>query len=247
VRQVGPQDIVDLAHAFRVSSDRAYWKRLELHIKKQQEERDREEDLKTEGAELLDLALSVITSEEIATFKVELDRYDTATVAALQENERELMRVRERLEEQFAEAVVLEDGRRVFKSIDGLRVFDEHGQELSPEVIEPSHIEDHRPRWEHVRSNIDLKRALERQRQELHDYQEKIEQARERLDSGDITRKEFDTMREDLKASMPDAVRRHVPGMEQETAATPAAAPSDDEELDLSAVPTPKGSAPSPL
>jgi DNA repair ATPase RecN len=148
---------------------------------------------------------------------------------------------------QLGKAHVLPDGRRVFETEDGLRVFDEHGRELDASTISPEEIEDSRPRWETAKQAIDRLDALTQEREHLLVYQEKLDHARERLDAGDLTREEFDNLRDELKDDMPESVREQLSELEQEqeTAAEPDATPA--EELKISDDMVPATSKPSGL
>jgi hypothetical protein len=220
-----------LGREFRSSADAAAYQKI---FARQQEEqrlrRERNEDVRNDDAEFMDAAMSVISISESAEFRVELDLYDTATVTALQENEIELAAVRKRMNTLLGRAYVLPDGRRVFKTQDGLRVFDEHGFEIDAAVLDPDVVEDSRPRWEEYKPEFERSKELIAKQTELLEYQTKLDEARERLDSDEMTRQEFDDLREDLKTDMPDAVRAHAPGME--AAADPAAEPLA-QELDI--------------
>lgn len=223
-----------LANAFRGSTDAAaYQKFFARQQEEQRSRRERNEELRGDEAELMDMTLAVISSAETREFRIELDSYDVATVEALHTNEIELVRAQLERDKLFAKAHVLPDGRHVFKTEDGLRVFDENGLEMSNETIEADAIDDSRPRWEAARPIIETHNALVKERDELLDYQSKLDDARERLDRGDLNRKEFDELREELNADMPDAVRGHVPGMEARDTPTAEAAELTAEELDI--------------
>ena len=204
-----------LGQVFRNSTHTAAY--LKLFARQQEEERlrrERRDELRDDAADVADFAMVAISSAELAEFRVELDRYDAATVEALQINEIELIKARDNLDGILLKAHVLPDGRRVFKDEQGTRVFDEYGRELSAEVIHADEIDDRRPRWETFDAARSRVEALESERTEILGYQETLDHARERLDAGDMTRKEFDELSEKLKDDMPDAVRAHVPGME---------------------------------
>lgn len=204
-----------LGQAFKSSTQTAAY--LKLFARQQEEarvSRERKEELRDDTADLMDFAMVAVSDAEISEFRLELEQYDTATIAALQQNETELNLSRERLEKLFGEAYVLPDGRRVFKTQDGEHVFDEHGQEVPEDVIRAGEIEDFRPKWEDAQPEIEHHKTLLQERTELLEYQNKLDDARERLDTGDMSRKEFDALRDELKADMPEAVRAHVPGME---------------------------------
>lgn len=152
--------------------------------------------------------------EAISEFRVQLDDYDTVTVEALMENQAAIDAVQERIEAMLQDAHILPDGRRVFKTKDGMRVFDEHGQELPPEIIDPMTIDDMKPRWESFSADMNEWERLMQEREQLHDYQAKLDDARERLDSGEITQDELDKLKTVLAEDVPVAVREKL-GLEK--------------------------------
>lgn len=243
----------DLGRAFRISTEAAVHQRFLLRRQEEERRRERKEEARNDDAELMDLTLAVVASSDLAEFRIELDRYDAAAIAALQENERALIEVRERLDAMLAKAHVLPDGRRVFKTEDGLRVFDEHGNEVDVAIIDPDMIEDWRPRAEGYLEDLERAEVLNAERDIVIAYQQKLDDAREHLDAGDLTQDEFDRLREDLKLEMPDAVREQIPELAAEkpgvAQAEPAASQSHDTALviDDDMVPTsppPPGMAP---
>lgn len=225
-----------LGRAFRESATPSDYKAmLRRHEREQRDRLDRKEQVRGNDAEEdHDLAMAAIVSAmDVDAFRIELTHYNIATVTALQENELKLLRVREQLNPYLARAFMLEDGRRVFKTEDGMRVFDEDGQQVQLSVIAPDEIGDEHPRWEEVEDMVARRKALETERAELIDYQQKLDAARERLDAGDITRGEFEAMQDDLATSMPIAVRDQFPESQ-----TPAAARSEDLDIGAGDIPT---------
>lgn len=77
------------------------------------------------------LVVELASPAEIAAFTVRLDSYDAATVEAMIANEEALAKVREDVKIMLDKAYMLDDGRRVFKTEDGTRIFDEQGQEVT--------------------------------------------------------------------------------------------------------------------
>lgn len=174
---------------------------------RQRRKDERTEDARDDMAMLATMEIVLASTESVAEFRVQLDEYDAATVEALMENQVALDAVRERIRLMLEEAHVLEDGRRVFKTKDGTKVYDEYGQEVPPEVIDPDTIADDKPKWEDYKEELDEYGRLAEEREQLLDYQRKLDEARERLDQGEITQDELDTLKADLAADMPDAVR----------------------------------------
>lgn len=177
---------------------------------RERERRDEQADEKRERDEAAAFDRVLATAEDIASFRVDLDTYDTETVEALMDNQEALDVLRGKVDGMLDEATVLPDGRRAFKTKDRQRVFDEHGQELAPEVIDPSSIDSKKPDWETFQASMDERIRLTEQRHELSTYQAKLDEARERLDKGEITAKELKTLKADLAADMPDAVRKKL-------------------------------------
>lgn len=224
----------ELGRRFRGSTDAAaYRDSLRRHQNVERDRQERRAELDADlSADVLDTTLAMaVTAIEVEEFRGELESYQTATVVALQRNERELEFVRARIDELLSQAHVLPDGRRVFKTKDGLRVFDEHGTELKAETIDPEMIDDARPYWETYKPEWERRNELEEERRALIDFQEKLDAASTRLDSGEITRDEFDTLRDQLHDDMPASVRAQFPGMDEPSA---DALPTQAKELQFS-------------
>jgi len=171
----------------------------------------------------------MVSSAEIGAFRLEIDRYDAATFEALYANETALALIMQQKEELLMQAYVLPDGRHVFKSEDGVRVFDEHGIELGADDIDPELIGNERPSWETYERVFNEELFLRQERQELLDYQAQLDEARERLDAGDMTHEEFDALRDELTTAMPDAVRAQILELANEQEPAPdASAPASN-------------------
>lgn len=223
-----------LSREFAGRADAASFQRfLQRHLD-EQKRRDRKEDIEQDASDVLDMAVAVITTAETVMFRADLERLDTATIAALHENLERQALSRQRLDDLLERAYVLPDGRRVFKTEDGMRVFDEFGVEIGSDIIDPDMINDRLPKWEPFNAETKILKALEREQAEVLEYQAKLDEARERLDSGKMTREEHDRFRDELKAEMPDAVRQQIP--ELADAQKPAAETSAGKaaELDIS-------------
>ena len=191
--------------------DVLYWEQMRRLAAQDRERREhirREEQQDRADRAILEAALA--TFEQVSTFRVEIDDYDTKTVESLMENREAMEIVQRRIDDMLGLAEVMPDGRRVFKTIDGKQVYDEHGQELSREEIDPDSIDDQKPKWEAFKAETEERARLMKERQQLLDYQDKLDQARERLDAGEITQKELDQLKTELKDTMPDAVRQKL-------------------------------------
>ncbi|MFN3171229.1 MAG: hypothetical protein ACE37E_11110 [Hyphomicrobiales bacterium] len=191
----------------RGANEEAYRRALHQHKTAQdRERRQKQDEARNDAAEFGDFATTVITDKQAATFQIELDTYQTATVEALEINREALDLAREQLAATLAEAYVLEDGRRVFETEDGLRVFDEFGNELSADTITPEEIPDQYPSWEHYLGRQQNVQTLEAEQTELLDFQTDLDAATDRLDSGDLTVDEYDELRAELRDAAPQSV-----------------------------------------
>lgn len=206
-------------------------KQIRFETKEREKREEEQKDEKEKDQENFAAALAPL--QEVAEFRVQLDDYDTKTVESLMDNREALEAIHHKINDMLDEAEVLPDGRRVFKTKDGTRVFDEHGEELSAKVIDPSAIDDKKPRWETFKAVTDERVRLTEERQQLLDYQSKLDEARDRLDKGDITQKELNRIKTDLSATMPDAVREKLDLEKPKTDATVnASPPAMPDELD---------------
>ncbi|SEL40911.1 hypothetical protein SAMN04487976_1085 [Xaviernesmea oryzae] len=183
--------------------------RFEARMRREAEhERVEEKKRDHDTADAIETALA--PPRAIIEFRSELDTYDTKTVEALMENRDALDRVEDQIEIMLGQAQVLPDGRRVFKTQDGKRVFDEHGQEIASTVIDATSIDDKKPKWEVFKGVNDEEARLTAERQALLDYQQRLDAARERLDKGEITNAELGRLKADLAETMPEAVRQKL-------------------------------------
>lgn len=174
-----------------------------------QKERRAEEKERREERELEEVVQFVALASEtqIAAFTVKLDRYDAATVEALMQNEQELRDVREHIEKMLGQAHQLPDGRRVFKTLDGKRVFDENGNEVSSDMIRPEQIEDGRKRFEPYWQERQHEKMLVQERDDLHEFQRKLDEARDAKDEPSLTKKDLDALEKEIDQAAPDRVR----------------------------------------
>ncbi|WP_036258263.1 hypothetical protein [Methylocapsa aurea] len=152
------------------------------------------------------------SDRQIATFRNQLEDYDTGVVHALMDNEHALDDARKRREELESSAFRLPDGRMVFKTEDGKRVFDQRGAELSLDTVDPHAIPDSRPQWETFKAAKENEQKLQQEREKLLQFQKKVDDARAAVDKPGITAKQLDELDADLKRNMPEAVRQKLSG-----------------------------------
>lgn len=179
--------------------------------KHQQEQKE----IKQEQAEdeFLDLVASVILADpiEVEAFRADLDTYDALTIEAIMENREILEALYLERDAALDNAYQLDDGMHVFKSEDGVRVFDQEGNQLSSEIVDPNQLPDHHTTheaWQDIRNKIHKHEIVD---QKLLAYQERLDEARERLDDGELTQDEFDELKDGIEKDMPIEVRRKLP------------------------------------
>lgn len=230
-----------LRQEFRDHAGEALFLRLQKMYVLDRERRLEEEQDKQAEADLEAFATAMASLSEIDDFKIELDRYDEATVAALDTNERALSVILKQQNVLLSKAHVLEDGRRVFKTEDGTAVFDETGMAVDAVTIAPDLIRNDRPTWESYKPVLEARERLQNERNQLHVYQAKLDGARERLDAGTVSHKEFEQLKLTLKEDMPDAVRENIPNLSKGPAGPSTNVISRGSELEFSADIVPAG------
>lgn len=159
--------------------------------------RDKErEESKEERSEATtnDLLSAVEQVAELREISERLDALEVQVTQSLLENDQKLDAVREKLHAMLAAAVVLPDGRRVFKTEDGTQVFDEHGEEVSPDVIDPDSIDDNLATWEDFQAELDREADLLVEREQLLDLQQDIDAARDAAEKGELDVSELDAL-----------------------------------------------------
>ena len=147
------------------------------------------------------------TAKDIAAFDTKLTHYENLTTAEIMRLQEQLVVLLGKREEMLANAHVLPDGRRVFKTEDGTQVFDEHGNEVGSDVIDPNDIDNSRPSWEVFSSNEGKIQAFEKQLTEMQEFQTRLDDIRERFDKGNITADELKTLEKELERSVPLSLR----------------------------------------
>ena len=188
--------------------------RKKWFIASKQEKEERRAKQEQALDEFIDLATGTILIDvtEIDAYKIELESYDIAAIEAITKNNEILEQLFLEREHLLKNAHVLEDGRRVFKTQDGKRVFDEQGNPISEDEVHPDEVPNHTTTYEELQSITDRIEKHKTIADGLSDYQLKLDEARERLDSGKLTQDEFDEIKDDLQETMPIEVRRKLPG-----------------------------------
>lgn len=198
---------------------------------KARDERQKQRELEeAQDSAFINLATSTIIATEIqiAEFREKLDRYDEATVRALQLNQRKienvellLLDVRNSLQEMLDRTHTLDDGRRVFLTEDRSRAFDEFGSEVTREELDFDIVSETAPTWESYKElrqqETDLSdtlQSLEQERSEILQFQTKLDDAREEFSGSEITERQLEELDADLDVLMPVSVKQKLPGYE---------------------------------
>lgn len=167
--------------------------------------RDQFEREKQERAEarsdLIDLWVNMPGATRVAAFRVRLDRWDAANMEAILDLQDDLTDAQSQLRRTLAQAFVLPDGRRVFRTEDGLQVFDEHGADVSAAVDSDS-IEAFRPSWEQFQADQAHVREVEAALKKRLELQDRLDQARDDLDAGVLTVDDLDALEAEFDASI---------------------------------------------
>lgn len=203
-------DVHNLRREFLKRSERRQERRKQYQIRQQSERRAKLAE-QAEAAESEFLALGQVaieaSSEAITLFENDLSTYEALTVEEIMRLQSQLDALLEEREALLANTHVLPDGRRVFKTLDGQRVFDEHGVEVGRDVIHPDMIGDDKTRHEAFLQNGS---AIERTRQRLdsmHEFKGELDGIRDELGDKPITVERLEELRERLESSAPVEIR----------------------------------------
>lgn len=205
---------------------------MNVRVRAEQDKSAREIERRRDAEFVMALQGALAPPQKIADFTVKLDRYDTATVQALMDNERDIRDVRGKIDGMLLKAHVLPDGRRAFATEDNSKVFDEFGAEIRAEDLSPAAIDPRAPKWEQYDAAGKQLQGLVSERKELIDYQEKLDRARERTKDPKLTEDELSALDKELGQSMPDRVRK-LSGEQK-----------PDQQRDLASDPTPDNATP---
>ena len=148
-------------------------------------------------AELADQLANLPTAARVAAARATFDRWEAANLEAIMDLQEDLRVAEAQLETVLARAFVLPDGRSVFKTADGQRGMDERCADVT-QLIAPDLIEDHRPAWETFQQHADRMDQLNDQLTERLEFQSRMDTARDRMDSGELSVDELDALEAEL-------------------------------------------------
>lgn len=210
------------------------WLRQRQWFIKAKHDRSHRQDLTQQQEEtIIGLAAEAIaaTQIQIREFEAKLDIYETATVEALEVNQLKLDEITKSLSDielhiQFLldRAYVMEDGRRVFLTENRTQAFDETGVEVNNNELDFDLVPESNPTWESLSGAFAQRdvlkqefKALETERSDILDYQEKLDAARDKVADGDITTNELDDLDAELSDAMPPSVKAQIPGFDSKS------------------------------
>ena len=101
------------------------------------------------------------------------------------------------------EAHRLADGRRVFETEDGERVYDEHGNKATDE-IHPEEIPDHLEKWESLQKPDKALANAERRFDEALKHQRVLDGARSRHNEGGLKNQDINELEQMIELSKPE-------------------------------------------
>ena len=218
--------MIQLSDHFRRDnrSRHSEWLRQQRWFIKARRDQERREDFAEKlDNDFLSLATEAVmaTDIQIEEFQARLDIYDEATVTALMENQEKLDTLYVLRDAMLAKAYVMEDGRRIFKSEDGSFAIDEFGKDVSRDEVDFDLIPDGNTTAEAFLANEDAVAQAKQERQRIYDYQEKLDVAREKIADGEIPEAELEELDAELAATMPQSVKAHVPGHDNNDTVSP--------------------------
>jgi len=152
--------------------------------------------------------------ERISDLESRIDQYKQLTIEEIQILQEKLDVLLANREAMLERAYVLEDGRRVFKTLDGSAVFDEFGKSVSSDIIDPALIGDERHRWEIFSDNegyISSTGVLLQEKLEfldnLEELGEELDELKEALDQNNLTEDQLSDLEKRLESSIPESTR----------------------------------------
>lgn len=194
-------------------------------IKSRQDQKQRDDAANKTEDGILATAVEVVIATQIQMqiFEAQLDEYDESIVAALMENQILLNEIERRLAKVEADLSplfnnpnannVMDDGRRIFLTADRNQAYDEFGKEVSNDeydygnfnddfvAVDP-YISDLKKRGDLIRLKTE---ALEA-REGIHAFEDRVNEARQEAENGEMTEERLDELSAELDDLMPPEV-----------------------------------------
>ena len=160
--------------------------------------------------------VATVSQQQLDDFRVELEAYQAATTEELLYLREQLDRLESERQELLDKAYVLPDGRRVFKSEDGTKVYFEDGTEVDPSIVQHHQIGEEHTYWQPYHRKTMQVDIVKQHFDATLSYQHKTDALEQRLERGEITEGEYGEMRETLVGQAPKRVSARVNGQAPE-------------------------------
>lgn len=204
-------DVFDLQTEMRLMNRGLSW-RFNLHRNEQQllllAQKEKE---RSQALEFLREIAAREYAERVQRLTARLDELDRASLEALREADRRVRENEERLRRIRETATVTPDGRRIYRTEDGMRAYYEDGIEATAREMDAVQWEPYAPSWErHQESVRNLDQSIQK-RDDIRTYRERLEHHRKHLENRDdpLRADELDEMEREINV-MPEAVNRHL-------------------------------------
>jgi hypothetical protein len=200
------------------------------------EKREEQIEERKEQEQTAQIEAALASPQQVIEFEHKLEIRETATIETLMNLRKQLDAADKRVNEMLDQAYTLPDGRKVFKTKDGKQVFDQNGEELSSKEIDPEAINDTHTFWEDFKFGIDERTDIQERFEDAQKYQTKLDEAREKLNDGNMTAKEMHSLEADLEKTMPAdiASKVHGKGPDQDSEFARSEPPSATQQAEIS-------------
>ena len=164
-------------------------------------------------AALMELAASVYRETQMRLLtSIAID--GRAGKLALSDIDRQLLDLARQRTEALDKAPRLDDGRAMFLSDDGTSIYAEDGKRLS-DAEQAEAIAEHGEQlrnghsWEAFTAGNERAAALESERAQILEWEERREEWRRQVESGELTQDELEELEQQYEAALPERVRAH--------------------------------------
>ncbi|NRA87233.1 MAG: hypothetical protein HRU28_07520 [Rhizobiales bacterium] len=185
-------------------------------IKSRHDQEKRDDKAEKLQDDLLSFAIDALVASEIQIeeFNMKLDQYDESTVKALMDNQIRIDEINAKIENMLADAYVMDDGRRVFKSYDNNLIIDEFGTIVTAEEIDPNLIPNGGIAPEQYLDALNIRNEELEIQTQLIEFQEQLDSARELSAKDGVTTQELDDLEADLFDALPPSVKSNISGFD---------------------------------
>lgn len=169
-----------------------------------------------------------------------LDRMDEASVIALQDIERELLKLRREREKMLEQAYRDEQGRPIFMTDDGSAAYYEDGARVEDDTF--GQIKDRlrgKPTWEQFQEFERREAELAADRGVIHEHDAERERLRDDLAAGRITKEEAERREREIEEAMPERLRANYKPATTDAGPNTALSAEEEAALNIRGAPAP--------